>query len=108
MSLYTEWYWKIDLHNLFNFLRLRLDPGAQLEIREYAKVMAEIVKTVCPIAYEAFEDYILNAVTFSAPELKVLKQQFADLSFTKEDLVARGLSKREADEFLVKLERLKK
>jgi thymidylate synthase (FAD) len=108
LSLYTEWFWKIDLHNLFNFLRLRLAPNAQHEIRQYAKVIADIVKTICPMAYEAFEDYILNAVTFSAPELKALQEHFADLPFTKEDLVARGLSKREADEFLEKLVKLRK
>jgi len=108
LSLYTEWYWKIDLHNLFNFLRLRLDPQAQLEIREYAHVIADMVKVVCPMAYEAFEDYILNAITFSAPELKVLNESLSDLSLTKEELVKRGLSKREADEFLEKLEKIKR
>ncbi len=107
LSLYTEWYWKIDLRNLFHFLRLRLDPHAQQEIREYAKVMAEIVKVTCPLAYEAFEDYILNAVTFSAPELKVLGEHLTQLSPTQEDLISRGLSRREADEFLKKIKRLK-
>jgi thymidylate synthase (FAD) len=60
LSLYTEWYWQIDLHNLFHFLELRLDWHAQLEIREYARVMSEITKKVAPIAYEAFEEYVLN------------------------------------------------
>jgi thymidylate synthase (FAD) len=108
LSLYTEWYWKIDLHNLFHFLRLRLEPQAQLEIRQYAHVIADSVKTVCPMAYEAFEDYILNAVTFSALELKVLNESLSDLSLTKEELVKRGLSKREADELLEKLEKIKR
>jgi thymidylate synthase (FAD) len=107
LSMYTEWYWKIDLHNLFHFLKLRLDPHAQFEIRQYAKVMAEIVRAVCPMAYEAFEDYILNAVTFSAPELQILKQHLANLSFTKDGLIAQGLSKREATELLEKLEKVK-
>src|SRR3989344_8670183 len=58
LSTYTEAYWKIDLHNLFHFLSLRMDSHAQKEIREYATVMGnEIVKRVAPIAYEAFEDY---------------------------------------------------
>lgn len=108
LSLYTEWYWKIDLHNLFHFLRLRLDPHAQHEIRQYAKIMADMVKIVCPLAYKAFEDYILNSVTFSAPESNVLKQHFADLSFARDDLVALGLSRREADELLEKLEKIKR
>jgi len=108
LSLYTEWYWKIDLHNLFHFLRLRLDPHAQLEIRQYAHVMADMVKVVCPMAYEAFMDYSFNALSFSGPELKVLKAHLSDLSLTKEDLVAHGLSKREADELLEKLEKIKR
>jgi len=108
LSLYTEWYWKIDLHNLFHFLRLRLDPHAQLEIRQYANIMADMVKIVCPMAYEAFTDYSLNALSFSGPELKVLKAHLSDLSLTKEDLVAHGLSKREADELLEKLEKIKR
>jgi len=108
LSLYTEWYWKIDLHNLFHFLRLRLDPHAQLEIRQYAHVMADMVKVVCPMAYEAFMDYSFNALSFSGPELKALKVHLSDLSLTKEDLVAHGLSKREADELLEKLEKIKR
>lgn len=60
ISLYTEMYWQIDLHNLFNFLRQRLDPHAQLEIREYAAAMAEIVKKVAPMAWGAFEEHVLG------------------------------------------------
>ena len=69
LSMYTEWYWKIDLHNLFHFLRLRMDSHAQMEIRVYAEVMAEMVKAVCPVAYEAFTDYSLTSTSFSGPEL---------------------------------------
>ncbi len=108
LSLYTEWYWKIDLHNLFHFLRLRMDPHAQQEIRQYANIMADMVKIVCPLAYEAFMDYSFNALSFSGPELKALKAPLSDLSLTKEDLVAHGLSKREADELLEKLEKIKR
>ena len=108
LSLYTEWYWKIDLHNLFHFLRLRMDPHAQQEIRQYAIIMADMVKIVCPMAYEAFMDYSFNALSFSGPELKALKAHLSDLSLTKEDIVAHGLSKREADELLKKLEKIKR
>jgi thymidylate synthase (FAD) len=108
LSLYTEWYWKIDLHNLFHFLRLRMDPHAQQEIRQYANIMADMVKIVCPMAYEAFMDYSFNALSFSGPELKALKAHLSDLSLTKEVLVAHGLSKREADELLKKLEKIKR
>ncbi|MFA4837944.1 MAG: FAD-dependent thymidylate synthase [Candidatus Neomarinimicrobiota bacterium] len=75
LSLYTEWYWQIDLHNLFRFLQLRMDDHAQYEIREYAKTMARITKAVVPIAYEAFEKHILNVVRFSGKELEALSDQ---------------------------------
>ena len=107
LSMYTEWYWKIDLHNLFHFLRLRLDTHAQLEIRVYAEIMADMVKAVCPVAYEAFEDLILNAVSFSGPELQVLGSALEGFSPDKDNLVKHGLSKREADELLEKLKRLR-
>ena len=73
LSLYTEWYWQIDLHNLFHFLKLRLDAHAQWEIREYARVMAEITKAVAPMAYAAFETYELKQVKFSAETLEWLR-----------------------------------
>ncbi len=107
LSVYTEWYWKIDLHNLFHFLRLRGDAHAQQEFREYAKVMSMMVKTVCPIAFEAYEDYILNAVSFTGPELKVLFKDSPAKEYSVEELTEQGLSKREAREFLDKLERIK-
>ena len=68
LSIYTEWYWQIDLHNLFHFLRLRLDPHAQYEIRVYAEAMARCAKAVAPLAYEAFEENILGSVQFSRAE----------------------------------------
>jgi thymidylate synthase (FAD) len=107
LSLYTEWYWKIDLHNLLHFLRLRLDAHAQLEIRSYAEVMAQMVRTVCPLAYEAFEDYVLNAVTFSAPEQTALKPLLAGLPTDSPTFADSGLSPREASELVEKLNRIK-
>lgn len=74
LSLYTEWYWQIDLHNLFHFLRLRLDPHAQYEIREYARVMARCAQAVAPLAYEAFEEYVLMGARLSRRELKLIRQ----------------------------------
>jgi thymidylate synthase (FAD) len=68
VSLYTEWYWQIDLHNLFHFLRLRMDPHAQYEIRVYAEAMAKCAKAVAPMAFEAFEEHILGSLTFSKAE----------------------------------------
>ncbi len=107
LSLYTEWYWKIDLHNLFHFLSLRMDPHAQKEIREYAIVMAEMVKKVCPVAYEAFVDYKINSVGFSGVELDILKEQLTSKELELEALVDNGLSKREARELILKIKQLK-
>lgn len=72
LSLYTQWYWQIDLHNLFHFLRLRLDPHAQYEIRQYAEVMAKMAKAVAPIAYDAFEEHVLHSVRLSKTEKEKL------------------------------------
>lgn len=105
LSLYTQWYWKIDLHNLFHFLKLRLDKHAQYEIRCYAEKMAEIVKAVVPIAYEAFEDYVLNAVTFSKNELSILKKYLPD-DISDDDFDKFEFSKYEKSEFRDKLKKI--
>ena len=73
LSTYTTAYWKMDLHNLLNFLRLRLDSHAQKEIREFANAIAEIVKVWVPWTWEAFEDYVLESVTFSRMEMEGLR-----------------------------------
>tara|TARA_Y100000310_G_scaffold74461_1_gene70683 strand:+ start:122 stop:1072 length:951 start_codon:yes stop_codon:yes gene_type:complete len=72
LNFYTQWYWKVDLHNLFNFLGLRMDPHAQKEIRGYANKMAEITEAVAPISFKAFEDYRLNSISLSALEINAL------------------------------------
>jgi thymidylate synthase (FAD) len=72
LSLYTEWYWQIDLHNLFHFLQLRLDAHAQYEIRVYAEAMAQCAQAVAPMAYDAFEDHVLGAVRLSRRECAAL------------------------------------
>ena len=106
VSNYTEWYWKVDLHNLFHFLKLRIDPHAQYEIRVYGEVMAQIVKAAVPVAYEAFEDYILHARRFSRRERTALKALLPSLSADPTILEAAGLKGREAQEFLAKLDEL--
>lgn len=63
LNIYTEFYWKIDLHNLLHFLELRLHPHAQYEIREYAKTILEIIKEWVPVTYEAFLEYRLKDLT---------------------------------------------
>jgi thymidylate synthase (FAD) len=72
LSLYTEWYWTIDLHNLFHFLRLRVDSHAQKEIRVYGEVIADMVKAVCPVAFEAFEEHIHYGKRLSRTEYEEL------------------------------------
>ncbi len=66
MNIYTQWYWKVDLHNLFHFLRLRADPHAQYEIRVYAEAIAACVRDWVPLAFAAFEDYRMGGVTLSS------------------------------------------
>jgi thymidylate synthase (FAD) len=111
LSMYTEWYWKIDLHNLFHFLRLRMDAHAQYEIRVYAEAMATMVREITPIAYEAFEDYALNAVRLTHPEIKAMKRLLGatekDIELDDAALAECGLSKREMAEFRGKLERMR-
>jgi thymidylate synthase (FAD) len=77
LSLYTEWYWQIDLHNLFHFLKLRLDSHAQKEIRLYARVLLDIARSVAPRCCESFERHILGAVHFSRDEFAELKRRLA-------------------------------
>ena len=73
LSTYTEAYWKIDLHNLLNFLSLRMDVKAQLEIREYANVIGDhIVRTWVPLTWEAFVDYRQDAINLSGVETEIL------------------------------------
>lgn len=74
LNTYTEFYWKIDLHNLLRFLRLRSTPHAQFEIREYAKVMLEIVKKWVPFTYEAFDKHVINSCKISNECLKIVQQ----------------------------------
>jgi thymidylate synthase (FAD) len=73
LSLYTEMYWQIDLHNLFHFLRLRLDWHAQYEIRAYGDAIARCARAVAPLAYEAFEEHVLHGSRLSASEVAVLR-----------------------------------
>lgn len=73
LSMYTEMYWQIDLHNLFHFLKLRLDAHAQKEIRDFAVVMHTIGSTVCPKAFASFDNHILNGQHFSSSEMKTVR-----------------------------------
>ena len=97
MNIYTQWYWKVDMHNLFQFLRLRADSHAQYEIRVYAEEMCRLVKDWVPLAYAAFEDYRMGGVTLSAKALAVLKRRLAGEAVDQE---SSGMSKGEWREFM--------
>lgn len=104
VDYYTQWYWKCDLRNIFNFLRLRLDLHAQHHIRIIAEAMASVVKDWVPLAWEAFDEYVLNAITFSKTELSLLN---AILQNGVVGLDNSGLGKREWEEFCSKVDRVK-
>ena len=106
LSLYTEWYWKIDLHNLLHFLHLRLDAHAQKEIRVFAEAMAVFVKKYCPIAWEAFEEHFLNAATLSQTERKIVAAVLQQKDLWKEIEARRleQLKKEEASEARIERE----
>jgi thymidylate synthase (FAD) len=111
LSTYTQWYWKIDLHNLLHFLTLRADPHAQWEIQEFGRVMAGMLKRVAPLSYEAWLDYAVGGATLSRAEIELLAKLVrpdgeglvAAGSVGPEDFVTAGLAPREARELLVKL-----
>ncbi len=102
LNTYTQWYWKIDLHNLLHFLSLRADAHAQYEIRAFAEAMAETVKRWVPITYKAFEDYRLGGAQLSAVGLAVVKRMLDGEDVSQEDS---GLSKREWRELMEALGR---
>ena len=103
VNFYTQWYWKIDLHNLLHFLQLRLDRHAQYEIRVYAEAIADVVRQWVPLSWEAFEDYRLNAYTLSAPALAVVHRWLAGETVTPAES---GLSKREWAELCARFGRV--
>jgi thymidylate synthase (FAD) len=100
LNTYTQWYWKIDLYNLFHFLSLRADAHAQYEIRVYAEAMLRSVAAWVPVAHQAFLDYRLGAVTLSAQMLTAVKRMLAG---EKVDQANSGLNRREWAELMAAL-----
>ncbi len=96
LNAYTQWYWKTDLYNLLHFLSLRADPHAQYEIRAYAEAIIELVRLWTPVAAQAFEDYRLNARSFSGPAMAVLRRMLAGEAVTQPES---GMSPGEWREF---------
>ncbi len=117
LNTYTSWVWKIDLHNLLHFLQLRADPHAQKEIRDYAEVIIGLLAPLFPATFEAWEDYVRQAVTFSRMEMDLLgavMRRFTSPSASLYALIdehrgidnlgaAYGMSKREIREFFGKV-----
>ncbi len=102
VNVYTQWYWKVDLHNLMHFLSLRADPHAQYEIRAYADAMLETVKRWVPLTYAAFEAHVLTGARFSGSALEVLKRLLDGETVEQPDS---GLSPREWREMMASLGR---
>ena len=102
LNTYTQWYWKVDLHNLMHFLSLRADAHAQYEIRVFADAMLETMKAWVPLTYEAFMDYRMGGAHLSAKMLTVVRRLVAGEAIAQE---ASGLSKREWTELMAMLER---
>ena len=113
VSTYTQWYWKIDLHNLLHFLTLRVDPRAQWEIQQFARVIAAMVKRVAPLSYEAWIDYDLAAEPLTRVEREVLARLVKSgedglrardgARMDEDDMREMGLSGREIQELVEKV-----
>ncbi len=102
LNTYTQWYWKIDLHNLMHFLSLRVDPHAQYEIRVYAEAMLDVMKRWVPLTHEAFTRYRMGGAYLSASALEVVKRLIEGETVSAEES---GLTKREWRELMAVLER---
>lgn len=97
VGFYTQWYWKIDLHNLLHFLALRMDRHAQYEIRVYAEAIGQLVQAWVPLVWDAFVDYRLQAVSLSRPAIRVVQRMLAGEQPTQEDS---DLTRREWEELM--------
>lgn len=110
LSQYSEMYASVDLHNLFHFLKLRMDSHAQYEIRVYADAIGKLIKDIIPIAYEAFEDYIVTGTFFSGKDLNALSELLNSLTLennTLDEVATKHFeNKREKQEFVDKCKKL--
>ena len=104
-NFYTQWYWKIDLHNLLHFISLRADAHAQYEIQVYANILRDIVQKWVPQCYYAFEQYRMHASSFSKKECELLATIINESDFVEQPA---SFSKGEWREFLTKIASLKK
>ena len=104
LNHYTEWYWKINLHNLLHFLALRADSHAQYEIRVYAQAMLDVVKAWVPYAFEAFVEHSINGTNISRKGMEVIRQMIDGKEVSQE---SSGMSKREWSELMAVIENSK-
>lgn len=102
VNFYTQWYWKIDLHNFMHFLALRADDHAQYEIRVYALAMLDVLKKWVPLTYDAFMDYRMGATEMSQKGMEVVRRMLKGETVTEANS---GMSKREWAELLAVLEK---
>ena len=101
----TRWLWAMDLHNLLHFLRLRMDSHAQAEIRAYADVIGhQVVRPWVPTVWQAFKDYRLDAVTFSGPAMRAIRQEGFMTNALTAALGEEGLTDNEIEDVLKALE----
>lgn len=108
LAIYTELYWKIDLHNLFHFLKLRNEEHAQEEIHHLAELMYQLIYPVVPISCQAYEDYVRDSIIFSSLEQSILKNllQSQEYNFCEafDQYRPKKMSNREVTEFKKKIE----
>lgn len=90
LSTYTEFYWKMNLHNLLHFLKLRMDDHAQKEIQDLAKQVYELIKPIIPLTCEAFEDFVIGSVTFSRLEIEALRDILKDPTDVRPNIPGKG------------------
>jgi thymidylate synthase (FAD) len=102
LNFYTQWYWKVDLHNFMNFLRLRTDTHAQYEIRVYADRMLDVMRRWVPVSHAAFEEYDLKSAHLSATAIGVVRRMIHGDAVSFENS---GLPRREWDDLMQLLER---
>lgn len=102
VAIYSEWYWKLNLHNLFHFLSLRMDAHAQYEIRIYAEAIGLIARRLAPVAYGAFLDYMREATVLSGPERAIVGKALRGEPIAPDDWARIG--KRERAEFARKFD----
>jgi thymidylate synthase (FAD) len=102
LNIFTKFYFTMDLHNLLHFLELRLAPDAQPEIRYYAEAIVKIIKPMIPMTWKAFEDFTLNKITFTGPEVAAIKSLKLEAMLPTTNFA----TARERAEFIEKIKRL--